>query len=168
MSRPATAAPLLLLIALASAAMLGGALIAQHVFDWQPCTLCVQIRLWLTLTTLFALLLAAASAARQTWLAVLLWPLLLAATGMALFDNAHVTAIELGIMDSFSCSPFPFYYQSLPLHEYLPGVFMSGGICGMNDYKILGLPFTVWTLASIVALCVLVLATLVRSIRGKR
>ena len=165
MSRPA---PLLLLIALASVLMLAGALIAQHVFGWEPCTLCVQIRLWLCLTAVIALLLSAASAARQTWLAVLLWPLLLAAGGMALIDNAHVTLIELGIMESTSCSPFPFYYQQLPLHEYWPGVFMSGGVCGMNDYKILGLPFTVWTLASIAALFVLVLVTLWRSIRGTR
>ena len=35
MSRPA---PLLLLIALASALMLAGALVAQHVFGWEPCT----------------------------------------------------------------------------------------------------------------------------------
>lgn len=168
MSRSATPAPLLLVIALASAAMLAGALVAQHVFAWEPCTLCVQIRLWLALTIVLALLLSAASAARQTWLAVLLWPLLLAASGMALIDNAHVTLIELGVMESFSCSPFPFYYQSLPLHEYWPEVFMSGGICGQNDYKILGLPFTVWTLASIAALFALVLLALWRSIRGKR
>ncbi|TBU97473.1 disulfide bond formation protein B [Phytopseudomonas dryadis] len=168
MSRFATPATLLLLIALACVAMLGGALVAQHLFGWEPCTLCVQIRLWLALAALLALLLSAASAARQTWLAFLAWPLLLAATGMALVDNAHVVLIELGIMESFSCSPFPFYYQWLPLHEYWPGVFMSGGVCGQNDYTILGLPFTLWTLLSIAALAALVLFSLWRSIRGKR
>ena len=121
--------------------------------------------LWLLITAAVALLLAVAGATQQTWLAILLWPLLLAASGMALVDNAHVVLIETGLMESLSCSPFPFYSDYLPLHEYWPDVFMSGGVCGQNDYFIFGLPFTVWTLASIAALCLLVLFTLWRSIR---
>ena len=167
MFRSATPATLLLLVTLACIAMLGGALVAQHVFGWEPCTLCVQIRLWLSLTALFALLLRTVCALGQNWLGIILWPLLLAASAMALIDNAHVSLIELGIMQSFSCSPFPFYYQTLPLHEYLPSVFMSGGICGQNDYRLLGLPFTLWTLASIALLFALVLLTLWRSLRAK-
>jgi len=168
MFRRTTPAALLLLVALASLAMLAGALVTQHVLGWEPCTLCVQIRLWLSLVAVFALLLSVAAASRQTWLALIVWPLLLAAAGMALVDNSHVVLIEVGIMESSSCSPFPFYSQYLPLHEYLPGVFMSGGICGQNDYFILGLPFTVWTLLSIAALCALILFTLWRSLRGRR
>lgn len=168
MFRRTTPAALLFIVALASLGMLTGALFTQHVLGWEPCTLCVQIRLWLTLVTIFALLLSAAAASRQTWLALLAWPLLLAAAGMALVDNTHVVLIEVGIMQSVSCSPFPFYYQYLPLHEYLPGVFMSGGICGQNDYRILGLPFTVWTLLSIAGLGGLILLTLWRSVRSRR
>ncbi len=154
-----------LFIVLFCAVMLGGALLTQFWLGWEPCTLCVQIRLWLFITAAVALLLAVAGATKQTWLAILLWPLLLAASGMALVDNAHVVLIETGLMESLSCSPFPFYSDYLPLHEYWPDVFMSGGVCGQNDYFIFGLPFTVWTLASIAALCLLVLFTLWRSIR---
>lgn len=168
MFRRTSPAALLLVIAFTALAMLAGALFAQHVLGWEPCTLCVQIRLWLALAAVFALVLSAAAASRQTWLAVLVWPLLLAATGMAVMDNAHVVLIETGVMESSSCSPFPFYSQYLPLHEYLPNVFMSGGVCGQNDYTVLGLPFTVWTLLSIAALAVLVLLTLWRSLRNRR
>ena len=35
------------LIALACFAMLGAALMLQHMWGWEPCTLCIQIRLWL-------------------------------------------------------------------------------------------------------------------------
>ncbi|MGE8360140.1 disulfide bond formation protein B [Pseudomonas sp.] len=168
MFRRTAPAALLLIVALIALAMLAGALFAQHVLGWEPCTLCVQIRLWLALAAVFALVLSAAAATRQTWLSVLAWPLLLAAAGMALVDNAHVVLIELGIMESSSCSPFPFYSQYLPLHEYLPEVFMSGGICGQNDYAVLGVPFTVWTLASIAALAAFILLTLWRSPRSRR
>lgn len=157
-----------LLIALLCAAMLGGALLTQFWLGWEPCTLCVQIRLWLSVAAAAALLLALAGATKQAWLAVLLWPVLLAAGGMAVFDNAHVVLIETGLMDSFSCSPFPFYSDYLPLHEYWPDVFMSGGICGQNDYFIFGIPFTGWTLAAVTALFMLILVTLWRSIRRAR
>ena len=168
MFRRTTPAALLLVIAFAALAMLAGALAAQHVLGWEPCTLCVQIRLWLAVVAVAALVLSAAAASRQTWLAVLVWPVLLAGAGMAVVDNAHVVLIETGVMESTSCSPFPFYSQYLPLHEYLPGVFMSGGVCGQNDYTVLGLPFTVWTLLSIAALAALILLTLGRSLRNRR
>jgi disulfide bond formation protein DsbB len=167
MLRSAKPASLLLLIALACILMLAGALFAQHVLGWEPCTLCVQIRLWLSMTAIFALMIRAASAVRQGWLQLVLWPLLLASSGMALIDNVHVSLIEQGIMQSFSCSPFPFYYRTLALHEYLPAVFMSGGICGQNDFRLLGLPFSLWTLVSIALLFALILATLWRCVRDK-
>ena len=47
MSRTTSLNPLLVLICLACLAMLGGALLLQHLFGWEPCTLCIQIRLWL-------------------------------------------------------------------------------------------------------------------------
>lgn len=168
MTRRTLPVALPLLIALLCAAMLGGALLTQFWLGWEPCTLCVQIRLWLCIAGAAALLLALAGVVKQAWLAVLLWPVLLAAAGMAVFDNAHVVLIETGLMDSFSCSPFPFYSDYLPLHEYWPDVFMSGGICGQNDYFIFGIPFTGWTLAAITALFMLVLVTLWRSIRPAR
>ncbi|MBB2496011.1 disulfide bond formation protein B [Aquipseudomonas ullengensis] len=168
MTRRNPAVVLPLIIALACVAMLAGALLFQHVLGWEPCTLCVQIRLWLSLGAILAVLLSGAAALKQNWLGFALWPLLLATSAMAVVDNAHVVLIEVGIMESFSCSPFPFYSSYLPLHEYLPSLFMSGGICGQNDYAILGIPFTAWTLISVVGLFLFTLYSLWRAIRSAR
>ena len=157
MTRQTSLAPLLWLIAIACFAMLGGALLLQHLSGWEPCTLCVQIRLWLLLSGSLALLIIAALALGLRWLTLLFWPLLIATGGMAVYDNTHLVLIESGILESFSCSPFPFYAFYLPLHEYLPGVFMSAGVCGENDYAILGVSFTRWTLLSVVVLLGLIL-----------
>lgn len=152
MTRQKSIIPLLSIISVACFAMLGGALLLQHLFAWEPCTLCVQIRLWLLLGGTLSLLIIAAEAVGQRWLTLIFWPLLLAAGFMAVFDNSHLVLIETGIMESFSCSPFPFYAFYLPLHEYLPEVFMSAGVCGQNDYAILGVSFTNWTLLSVTLL----------------
>ncbi|MWV18330.1 disulfide bond formation protein B [Pseudomonas sp. L-22-4S-12] len=160
--------PLLALIAAACFAMLGGALLMQHQFGWEPCTLCVQIRLWLLCGGVISLLIMAAEAIGQRWLTLLFWPILLAAGGMALYDNTHLVLIETGVLESFSCSPFPFYSFYLPLHEYLPDVFMSAGVCGQNDYSVLGLPFTSWTLLSITLLFALILFSAWRALRFRR
>lgn len=168
MSQRNPALVLPLFIALACVAMLAGALFCQHVLGWEPCTLCVQIRLWLSLAAILALLLSGAAALKQNWLGFALWPLLLASSAMAVVDNTHVVLIEVGVMESTSCWPFPFYSSYLPLHEYLPGLFMSGGICGQNDYAIFGIPFTVWTLLGVAGLFLFSLFSLWRAIRSAR
>ncbi|HEX5842324.1 MAG TPA: disulfide bond formation protein B [Pseudomonas sp.] len=168
MSRPLPLTALLGLIASACFAMLGAALLLQHLAGWEPCTLCVQIRLWLLCGGVASLLILACEASGLRWLSLLFWPLLLAAGGMALYDNSHLVLIETGVLESFSCSPFPFYSFYLPLHDYLPGVFMSAGVCGQNDYQILGLPFTSWTLLSVALLSGLILFSAWRALRQGR
>ena len=165
MSRATSLKPLLALIALACFAMLGAALLLQHLADWEPCTLCIQIRLWLLCGGGVSLLILAVEALGLRWLTLPLWPLLLAAAGMAVYDNTHLVLIETGVLESSSCSPFPFYSFYLPLHEWLPSVFMSAGVCGQSDYSILGLSFTHWTLLSVALLLALCLFTAWRAVR---
>lgn len=165
MSRPSSLTPLLGLITLACFAMLGGALLLQHLAGWEPCTLCIQIRLWLLCGGVVSLLILALEALDLRWLTLPLWPLLLAAAGMAVYDNTHLLLIETGVLESSSCSPFPFYAFYLPLHDWLPSVFMSAGVCGESDYSIFGLPFTQWTLLSVALLLALCLFTAWRAIR---
>lgn len=165
MSRPAPLKPLLALIATACFVMLSSALLLQHQFGWEPCTLCIQIRLWLLCGGVVSLLILAVEALGLRWLSLPLWPLLLAAAGMAVYDNTHLVLIETGVLESSSCSPFPFYAFYLPLHEWLPSVFMSAGVCGQNDYSVLGLSFTHWTLLSVALLLALCLLTAWRAVR---
>jgi disulfide bond formation protein DsbB len=168
MTRPTPLITLLALLAAACFVMLGSALLLQHLFGWEPCTLCVQIRLWLLLGGTLSLLIIAAEAVGQRWLTLIFWPLLLATGFMAVFDNTHLVLIETGILESFSCSPFPFYAFYLPLHEYLPAVFMSAGVCGLNDYAILGVSFTNWTLLSVTLLFAFMLFVAWRAIGKAR
>ncbi|MFZ3155328.1 disulfide bond formation protein B [Pseudomonas sp.] len=168
MSRVTSLKPLLALIALACFAMLGAALLLQHLAAWEPCTLCIQIRLWLLCGGVVSLLMLALEALGLRWLTLALWPLLLAAAGMAVYDNTQLVLIETGVLQSSSCSPFPFYAFYLPLHDWLPSVFMSAGVCGQNDYQWLGLSFTTWTLAGVSALLGLVLLATWRSLRPAR
>ena len=153
------------LIALACFAMLGAALLLQHVWGWEPCTLCIQIRLWLLCAGVISVLMALVQSFGIRGVNLLLWPLLLAAAGMAVYDNSHLVLIETGVLESSSCSPFPFYAFYLPLHEWLPDVFMSAGVCGQNDYSLLGLPFTLWTLLGV---CLLLLVCLYSAWRAVR
>lgn len=165
MSRATSLKPLLALIAFACFAMLGAALLLQHLAGWEPCTLCIQIRLWLLCGGVLSLLILLLEGVGLRWLTLPLWPLLLAAAGMAVYDNSHLVLIESGVLESSSCSPFPFYAFYLPLHEWLPEVFMSAGVCGESGYRILGLSFTYWTLLSVVVLLVLSLLASWRAIR---
>jgi len=153
------------LIGLACFAMLGAALMLQHIWGWEPCTLCIQIRLWLLCGGVISLLMCLLETLGWRVLNLLLWPLLLTAAGMAVYDNSHLVLIETGVLESTSCSPFPFYAFYLPLHEWMPSVFMSAGVCGQNDYNVLGVPFTVWTLVGVSLLLSLCLYSAWRAVR---
>lgn len=153
------------LIGLACFAMLGAALMLQHIWGWEPCTLCIQIRLWLLCGGVIGLLMYLLETLGWRVLNLLLWPLLLTAAGMAVYDNSHLVLIETGVLESTSCSPFPFYAFYLPLHEWMPSVFMSAGVCGQNDYNVLGVPFTVWTLLGVSLLLLACLYSAWRALR---
>ncbi|WXL27707.1 disulfide bond formation protein B [Ectopseudomonas mendocina] len=157
--------PLLIIIILTSFGMLAGALSAQHWLGWEPCTLCVQIRLWLVCSGTAGLLVLMAEQLGIRWAGLPFLAVLLVASGMAVYDNVHLLLIETGVIESTSCSPFPFYAFYFPLHEWMPDIFMSAGVCGENDYKIFGLPFSVWTCLSVTALFVFVVYTLIKALR---
>jgi disulfide bond formation protein DsbB len=165
MSRAQSISPLVALISLACFGMLAAALLLQHLTGWEPCTLCVQIRLWLLCAGVSSLLIVLCEAAKQRALSVIFWLILLAASAWAVYDNSHLVLIETGIIPSTSCSPFPFYAFTLPLHEWFPDVFMSAGVCGENDYAILGISFTYWTLLSVILLLLGVVYSAVRALR---
>lgn len=165
MSRHTALTPLFVLIALACFAMLGAALLLQHVWGWEPCTLCIQIRLWLLCAGVISALMALVQALGLRSVSLVLWPLLLAAAGMAVYDNTHLVLIETGVLESSSCSPFPFYAFYLPLHEWLPEVFMSAGVCGQSNYTVLSLPFTLWTLLGVSLLLLACLTGAWRAVR---
>lgn len=118
-----------LLMTLLGTAFLAFALISQHVFGYEPCTLCIEIRFWL----------AAAVAVSITSSLISLEKRKIGAIGnmlsAGLFGAAAVWAaklvmLERGMIQGAGCSPFTFYHQTLPLHEWAPSVFEVRGFCG--------------------------------------
>ena len=151
-----------LFLALAPLAMLALALVVQFAWGWDPCTMCVEIR-FLLATCSLAGFLALALPKVFSWIS--LAPMALLSAG-AFYLNAKLVLLEQGILQAFSCSPFPFYSKVFPLQDWLPDVFMSGGICGQNDHLVLGVSFTVWTLIGIGFLGVAVFNQLFRILRA--
>lgn len=126
-------------------ALLLGALGVQHFLGWEPCTICVEIRAALTLCTLAGLVLWAGLKWRSLLVESLARLVLLCGACTAFYLNIKLVLLEHHVFESFSCSPFPFYFNILPLQDWLPYVFMSGGVCGENTNTILGVSFTTWT-----------------------
>lgn len=152
----------LLALALAPLVMLVLALGAQFAWGWDPCTMCVEIRFLLAACSLFGFL---GLALPPKLSSAVLIPMALLSAG-ATYLNVKLVLLEQGILEAFSCSPFPFYSQAFPLQTWLPEVFMSGGICGQNDHQFLCVSFTVWTMIGISLYALAVLNKLFRSARS--
>lgn len=135
----------LLTLALAPLVMLVLALGVQFAWGWDPCTMCVEIRFLLAACSLAGFL---GLALPPKLFSVALIPMALLGAGAA-YLNVKLVLLEQGVLEAFSCSPFPFYSQVFPLQTWLPEVFMSGGICGQNNHQVLGVSFTVWTMIGI-------------------
>lgn len=148
-----------LTLALAPVAMLVLALGVQFAWGWDPCTMCVEIRFLLAVCSLAGFLGLALPAKLSS---AALIPMALLSAGAA-YLNVKLVLLEHGILEAFSCSPFPFYSQVFPLQTWLPEVFMSGGICGQNDHQVLGVSFTVWTMIGISLYALAVLHKLFRA-----
>lgn len=141
---------LLLGMAVASFAAVGAALIAQHQFGVKPCPWCVLQRgIYLVLGTL-ALLgwLASAKPGLRRSAAVL--TLLLSAAGVAAAVFQHEVASQtascaMGLADQI--------ITALGLEELWPSVFMITANCAeAAAYRLLGLPYEVWSGLLFVAL----------------
>lgn len=142
-----------LCLAIVPLAMIGLAFWVQKAWDWSPCTMCVEIRFMLSCVSLLALV---ALFMPGKW-RLFPWGAACVVCAMSVVANAKLVLLEQGILQSFSCSPFPFYSRVLPLQDWLPDLFMSGGVCGENDHIVLGLSFTLWTLSGIFLLLVAML-----------
>jgi len=133
-------ARLLLGVALASFAAVGAALVAQHQFGVKPCPWCVLQRgIYLLLGTLALLGWLARPLRRGAALLVLL----LCAAGVAAAVFQHEVASQtascaMGLADKI--------VTALGLEELWPPVFMITANCAeAAAYRLLGLPYEVWS-----------------------
>ena len=130
-------------MALASFAAVGVALIAQHQFGDKPCPWCVLQRGLFLLIGAFSLLGWLVQAQRSLRQAALVAVLMLCAAGLTAAVFQHEVASQsascaMGLADKI--------VTALGLEELWPSVFMITANCAeAAGYRLLGLPYEVWS-----------------------
>jgi disulfide bond formation protein DsbB len=128
-------------IAVASFAAVGFALIAQHGFGVRPCAWCVMQRLIFLLIGVAALLGWATKGLPRKGLLLLVMALALAGIASAVFQ--HQVAAQ---MESCAMTLADRLNTALALEDRAPYVFMATASCAeAAAYRLLGLPYEVWS-----------------------
>jgi len=130
-------------MAVASFAAVGAALIAQHQFGVKPCPWCVLQRAIFLAIGALSLLGWLVQAKRSLRQAVLVLVLMLCAAGLTAAVFQHEVASQtatcaMGLADNI--------VTALNLEELWPSVFMITANCAeAAAYRLLGLPYEVWS-----------------------
>lgn len=121
--------------------MVGVAVMAQLVLDWQPCVMCVEIRALLLAAALLFFLagLMGKGLARKVLVGAAVM-----AGGWSCWVSGGLFALEKGWVHSFGCSPFARFPSWMPLNEWVPVLFQPEGICGESVKTVLGVPLSAW------------------------
>lgn len=132
----------------------GGAMVTQVYWGWEPCVMCVEIRAGLVG---MALALGVAAVVPFAWMRKGFVALSLLSGGWACKVGGELFALEQGWVDSFGCSPFARFPARIPLHEWVPVVFQPQGICGDSPKSLVGVPLSIWPIV-IVLVAIIILA----------
>lgn len=134
------------LLALTGIALEAAALWFQYVMELQPCVYCIYIRL-----AVFGLVLAAVigmmGATGRPWLRRLGYVGWGASAGYGLLLSWQLYKIQNPIPGDLSggCAYLPNFPEFMPLHEWMPGLFMPTGSCTDPTWHWLGLSMAQWT-----------------------
>ncbi len=154
------AKPLLLIVALASIAMLGVGLYLQLVLEMQPCPLCILQRYAFAAVALLCLI-------------TLCVPASLVRIGAALSALASITGAGIALRHlwikahpTISCGidPLETSLNKIFIARWLPALFQADGLCTTEYDPILGLSIPQWALVWFV---IFTLALIFVALRGK-
>ena len=140
-------------LALAASGLLleGSALFFQYGLDLQPCVMCIYIRL-AAFGIVLAGLVGAIAPARPAvaLLGFAIWAL---AAGEGLVLSRELVAIQAAGPYSLetTCSFLPNFPEWLPLHEWLPQIFMPTGTCTDETWSWLGVSMAEWLVGIFIA-----------------
>ncbi len=141
-----------LLIAIICVLLMGYALFAEHVQDYQPCMLCMVQRVFVCAAGAVALLAALHGPGR---VGRRVYGLLtaLAAGGGAYIAARHVYLQQLPPEQLDGCAPsFEYALQNYDALKFLGTIFIRDQDCGVIDWTFLGLSMPTWTLAWFIVL----------------
>ncbi|NLC21534.1 MAG: disulfide bond formation protein B [Halomonadaceae bacterium] len=125
-------------IAIVCLGMWGVALFYQYVLGFQPCVLCIHVRLWIT--AILAVSLLAIVLNQSRWVQLASWLGFLGSSGALLERSWVLAGTERGwIMGSCSFDMNPGLPAWLPLHEWFSELFMPLSTCGRTPELMFGI-----------------------------
>nr|WP_283106526.1 disulfide bond formation protein DsbB [Shewanella submarina] len=117
------------------------ALFFQYVMHLNPCVMCVYQRVAVLGILLAGLLGSIAPKSMLRFPAYLLW---IVSAGWGLMLATELYNIQSDPSPFATCDFMPNFPESLPLHDWLPQVFMPTGMCTDDVWGMLGLSMTQW------------------------
>lgn len=116
--------------------MLGYALLSQHVFDQQPCLMCIQVRLWVSLYIIVAFA-GLLSVTNRTMNTIAHLSIMLIATGLV-ERSYQLLGTERGFVfgDCGFDLGFPVWFA---IEEWLPWIYRVETSCGYTPEIIFGI-----------------------------
>lgn len=143
----------------ACVAAMAFALYAQHGLGLEPCPLCIFQRVAVIAVGLVALLAAWRDPVYRAGQAGFAGLTLLAALGGAGVAAWHVKLQLFTPADKIpACGPgLDYMLETMPFTDMLAKVFRGSGECAEINWRLLGQPMPVWSLASFVAMALLAL-----------
>ncbi|WP_296652527.1 disulfide bond formation protein B [Paraburkholderia sp.] len=153
---------LLVLLALISLALVGGALYMQHYRSEDPCPLCIIQRYFFLLVAVFAFL----GARLSSWRGVRVLEALVVLSALGgIIASARLVWVQAFPNMSCGFDVLQPVVDSLPPAKWLPGVFKVQGLCETIYPPILGVSMPAWSLIAFVCMFVTVLSSLWRNRR---
>lgn len=141
-----------LLIAAACALLMGYALFAQYVQDFQPCMLCMVQRVFVCAVGAVALL-AALHGPGPLGMRIYASVAGLLAIGGAYIAGRHVYLQQLPPEELEGCAPsFAYAMDNYDALKFLKTIFIRDQDCGVIDWTFLGLSMPAWVLLCFVVL----------------
>lgn len=152
-------------VAAACLGLVAFALYLQHVYDLEPCPLCILQRIAFMATGLFALLgIVFRSAALSRWLPVVVALPIVA----GLITAARHVWLEHFPPKALGCGAgLEHMIQNTPLAELLPAIFRGTGDCSIVLWRFLGLSIAEWSFICLTALLVVTVLIFTRAVKLK-
>ena len=147
----------------------GCALYFQYVMKLEPCEMCVYQRLAVIMLSVVSL-----------WMLIAPSNIFIRLSGYGLWGVSGLYGLQkamtqTGAYDTFgtaaqSCNFYPTFPFELPLHDWLPSVFMPMGFCGADEWSFVGMNMAEWMVVVfaiyLLAAATCVISSLVCWIRG--
>ena len=108
--------------------MLAFAFGSQHLYQFEPCTMCIEIRFWISVA-IFTALVSAILGSFTRWGSRIAQISAVGLYGAGATEAIRLSLIEKGYLFS-GCTPFTFYQDYLSLHAWWPAMFEVQGLCG--------------------------------------